>query len=366
MNEMVESPFARTGIVETAGARQDQSRELADMQVSYLMAQQFPRDEVKAMDKILLAFTRTLLAEKSQYEYSRGGTDIRGASIKAMEAIATAWGNIDAAWRERSRGVDVRGVPYSEVEAVAVDLQSRTRKRISFIVPHWRDTRQGGYALKDERDIYELCASQAQRRVRACLEAVIPSDVVEAAMQQADATLKAKADTSAEAMAKMVEAFAPFGVTKEQIEKRIQRRLDAITPMQVVTLKRIYASLRDEMSEPSEWFETGAAPAAETEGAPAAERSRTASVKSRMKANAKKNAAPAAKPKESVTNKAAKPDRPAMTYAEVAANLNNAAERKDREAFLIAADLIRNVADEGQQRELQQLYTDLSPRFDDL
>lgn len=257
MNDLVASPFAdrSNAAVDTAGARQDQSRELAEMQVTYLMAQQFPRDQVKAMDRILNAFTRTTLAEKSQYQFSRGGTDIRGPSIRAMEAIAAEWCNVDSAWRERSRGVGPNSVPFSEVEAVAVDLQSRTRKRIAFIVPHWRDTKKGGYILKDERDIYELCANQAQRRVRACLEAVIPGDVVDAAMAQADATLKSKADTSAEAMAKMVEAFAHFGVTKEHIEKRIQRRLDAITAAQVVSLKRIYASLRDEMSEASEWFE---------------------------------------------------------------------------------------------------------------
>ena len=365
MNELVESPFAGKAIAETAGARQDQSREIADLQVTYLMAQQFPRDEVKAMDKILLAFTRTLLAEKSQYEYSRGGTDIRGPSIKAMEAIATAWGNVDAAWRERSRGVDSRGIPYSEVEAVAVDLQSRTRKRISFIVPHWRDTRQGGYALKDERDVYELCANQAQRRVRACLEAVVPSDVVEAAMQQADATLKAKADCSAEAMGKMVDAFAQFGVTKEQIEKRIQRRLDSITPMQVVTLKRIYASLRDEMSTPAEWFEMGdgaGEPAGDGNAPPdagGAGASRTASVKSRIKAaGAKKKAPPptGAKPKAAaaaVSNAPTKKDTRFVTYAEVADALNTAKTGDDANA---AADLIRHVKDERQRGELEGLY----------
>jgi hypothetical protein len=371
MNELVESPFAgRTAVAETAGARQDQSRELADLQVVYTMAERFPRDEVKAWDKIQLAFTRPLLAEKSQYEYSRGGTDIRGASIKAMEAIAGAWGNIDAMWRERSRGVDGRGIPYSEIEAVAIDLQSRTRKRIAFIVPHWRDTRQGGYALKDERDIYELCANQAQRRVRACLEAVIPSDIVEAAMQQADATLKAKADTSPEAMAKMVEAFAPFGVTKEHIEKRIQRRLDAITPMQVVTLKRIYASLRDEMSEPSEWFEMGDAPAAETNGTPAAEGSRTASVKSRMKAGAKKNAPPpAAKPKAGAAGatgaSSTSPKKEAavvMTYAQVAEALNEAMNSDDLNT---AADLIREVKDATQRAELTSLYDARMGDFDE-
>lgn len=263
MNEVVESPFAARAAVaphDSAGARQNQSRELAETQTKYLMAERFPRDEVAAMDRILNAFSRHTLAEKAQYQFARGGSDIAGPSIRAAEAIAQQWGNMDSGWRELQRGMDASGVPYSEVEAFCVDLQSRNSKRLTFIVRHWRDTKQGGYKLKDERDIYELCANQAQRRLRACILASIPGDVTEAAMQQAEVTLKAKADTSPEAMAKMLEAFAPFGVTKEHIEKRIQRRLDAITPAQVVSLKRIYASLRDDMSTPAEWFDMGEAP----------------------------------------------------------------------------------------------------------
>lgn len=257
MNDLVASPFASrsTAVADTAGARQDQSRELAETQVKYLMAQQFPRDEIANMDKILNAFTRPTLAEQSQYQFSRGGTDISGPSIRAAEAMAQKWGNMDQGFRERSRGIGADGVPFSEVEAFCVDLESRTSKRLQFIVRHWRDTKQGGYKLKDERDIYELCANQAQRRVRACILSQIPGDVIDAAMAQASATLKTKADTSPEAMDKMVVAFEPYGVTKEHIEKRIQRRLDAIQPAQVVSLKRIYASLRDGMSTASEWFD---------------------------------------------------------------------------------------------------------------
>ncbi|MEX3690644.1 hypothetical protein AB3X91_16025 [Paraburkholderia sp. BR14263] len=365
MNDMVESPFgsARREVSETAGARQDQSRELADMQVNYLMAQQYPRDQVKAMDRILNAFTRPSLAEKSQYEFARGGTEIRGPSIKAMEAIACEWKNIDASWRERSRGVDARGIPYSELEAFAVDLEGRVRKRIGFIVPHWRDTRQGGYALKDERDIYELCANQAQRRVRACLEAIIPGDVVDAAMAQADATLKAKADTTPESIAKMLDAFAPFRVTKEQIEKRIQRRLDSITPAQMVSLKRIYASLRDEMSEPSEWFEAVDAPAAAAPAADAAAAgSRTENVKSSMRAGAKKKDAPAADKakKERVDTAPQGTGAPTVTCAEVAAALN---EADSRDKLDEAADFIQYVKEPAQRDELHDLYHDRTAEF---
>lgn len=240
---------------ETAGARQSQSRELAETQAKYMMAQHFPRDVVANMDKILNAFTRPALAEKSQYQFARGGSDIVGPSIRAAEAIAQQWGNMEFGFREVSRGTGEDGVPYSEVEAFATDLENRNRRPLQFIVKHWRDTKSGGYKLKDERDVYELIANQAQRRVRACIIAMIPGDVIDAAMQQAEVTLRTKADTSPEAMVKMVEAFAVFGVTREHIEKRIQRRLDAIQPAQVVMLKRVYASLRDDMSSPGDWFD---------------------------------------------------------------------------------------------------------------
>ncbi len=256
MNDLVQSPFgAASNQVATSGTQQAQSRELAETQVRYVMAQRFPRDAVANMDRILNAFTRPTLAEKAQYQFARGGSDISGPSIRAAEAVAQQWGNLDQGFRELSRGIDAGGVPFSEVEAYCTDLESRSSKRLQFIVKHWRDTKSGGYKLKDERDIYELIANQAQRRVRACILAMVPGDVIDAAMEQANTTLHAKADTSQEAMQKMVEAFGPFGVTKGHIEKRIQRRLEAIQPAQVVTLKRIYASLRDEMSAAADWFE---------------------------------------------------------------------------------------------------------------
>ncbi|CAG9265709.1 conserved hypothetical protein [Burkholderia diffusa] len=353
MSDLVESSFAGQKVMETAGARQDQSRELADLQVNYLMARQFPRDPILAMDRILMAFTRVTLAEKSQYQFARGGTDIRGPSIKAMQAIATEWGNLDIGWRERSRGIDARGVPFSEIEAYCADLETRTRKRIAFIVPHWRDRsdgKGGGLLLESERDIYEQCANMAQRRLRACIEGLIPADVIERAMAQADATLHANADTSTDAMTKMVAAFAPFDVTKEMIEHRIQRRLDAITAAQVVNLKRIYASLRDGMSTAAEWFDrpTGGR-AANTEG-----ESRTAAVKSRMRTRRNARGPREAEP--------SKRDNSRPTYSDIAAALKKA---KTLDALNTAADLIRGIPDEAQRTELEQLYRVRASDIDD-
>ncbi len=257
MNEVVDSPFAgRTAVAtEGAGSRQLQARENSEVMAMAMMAKRFPRDQIAACDRIRNAFTRVTLAEKAQYQFARGGTDIIGPSIHAAQAMSQQWGNMSNGWREVSRSVGQDGVGVSEVEAYCVDYESTNRESIQFVVRHWRDTKKGGYALKDERDIYELCANQAQRRKRACILAQIPSDVTEMAMDQASVTLRTSADTSVEAMKKMVEAFAAFGVSKEHIEKRIQRRLETIQPAQVIALKRVYASLRDDMSVPGDWFE---------------------------------------------------------------------------------------------------------------
>lgn len=343
MNEVVESPFAARAAIaphDSAGSRQNQSRELAETQTKYLMAERFPRDEVAAMDRILNAFSRPTLAEKAAYQFARGGSDIAGPSIRAAEAIAQQWGNMDSGWRELQRGVDATGVPFSEVEAFCVDLQSRNSKRLQFIVRHWRDTKSGGYKLKDERDIYELCANQAQRRLRACILASIPGDVTEAAMQQSEVTLKAKADTSPEAMHKMVEAFGTFGVTKEHIEKRIQRRLDAIQPAQVVSLKRIYASLRDDMSTARDWFEMGdEPPPADATGSLDAVRAAAAAKKG-------KAAAPA------TTKPAAGSVSMAPPTFDVPTTLAKIKAATDREVLALMLDEFRDMAEGADKQAL--------------
>lgn len=232
----------------------EEQRAVQEVQAALVIAKRFPRDERECLDRILNTCTRESLAAVAVYQYARGGTDITGPSIRLAEAIAQQWGNIDFGFRELSRG-ESNGKTYSEVQAFAWDMENNTRRSLQFRVNHWRDTRSGGYALKDERDIYELIANQSQRRVRACILAVVPGDVADRAVHQCEATMQASADTSPEATKKLLEAFGVIGVSKAQIEKRIQRRIDAITAAQVVQLRKIYSSIKDGMSNADEWFE---------------------------------------------------------------------------------------------------------------
>jgi hypothetical protein len=233
-----------------AVAQSDQQRAIAEVQAAMMIARMNPRDPIAAMDRILNACTRPTLADAAVYQYSRGGSDVSGPSIRLAEAMAQQWGNFQFGIRELEQRNG-----ESTVQAFAWDVETNTRREVTFQVPHIRHTRQGSKRLEDPRDIYEMVANQGARRLRACILAVIPGDVTEAAVSQCETTMKAKADTSPEAVQKMLTAFAEFGVTREQIEKRIQRHLDAIQPAQIVALKKVYASLRDGMSVAADWFD---------------------------------------------------------------------------------------------------------------
>jgi hypothetical protein len=258
MNEITNqsNPFQSSPVATrpTAGnnavANTDSNRAIAEVQAAMMIARMNPRDPVEAMDRILNACCRSSLAEVAVYQYARGGSDISGPSIRLAEAIAQSWGNLQFGIRELSQGNG-----ESTVQAFAWDVETNTRREVTFQIPHKRHTKKGSYQLEDPRDIYELVANQGARRLRACILAVIPGDVTEAAVNQCELTMKSKADTSPDAIKKMVEAFSAFGVTSGQIEQRIQRRLEAISPAQIISMKKIYSSLRDGMSVPADWFE---------------------------------------------------------------------------------------------------------------
>jgi len=268
-----------------AVAESSAQREAQEVQAMMVIAKRFPRDQVQAMDRILQACTRPTLAEGALYSYNRGGSDVTGPSIRLAEAIAQNWGNLQFGIRELSQANG-----ESTVEAFAWDIENNTRQVKVFQVPHIRYTRSGSKRLEDPRDVYELVANQGARRLRACILGVIPGDVVESAVRQCETTLTASADTSPDAVKKMVDAFGQYGITREQIEKRIQRRLDTITPALMVQMKKIYASLRDGMSAPGDWFDA-LQPAANTAAAEAG-KSKTETLKNKLGAG-KKQAEPA-------------------------------------------------------------------------
>lgn len=223
--------------------------EVARVQAQAVLAKQFPRDEKEAADKIINAFARPSLAQVSMYEYARGGTPITGLSIKAAHEMIRLWRNCDYGITGITRGRD-----STEVEVCCWDLETNTKVNKIFMVPHYRDTKHGRRKLEDERDIYELIANMASRRIRACILEMIPHDIQDAVKDQIAQTMQANFQITPEYIKGILKAFEAVGVTKSQIENFLQRRIDSITPAQSVRLNTIYNSIKDGMSQPEEWF----------------------------------------------------------------------------------------------------------------
>lgn len=240
-----------------------QTREMAEAIAAMQMAKFAPRDVVAARDRILNACTRPKLAEGACYTYNRGGTDVTGPSIRLAEMLAQNWGNMSFGIRELEQRNG-----ESTCEAFAWDMETNARQTKVFQVPHIRHTRKGDTRLTDPRDIYELVANNGARRLRACILGIIPGDIVEEAVEACDKTMATRFKVTPERVRKMLDAFAQYGVTKEQIEARVQCHVDAIKPAQLANLGKIINSIKDGMSQAADWFEKTAAKPADDAAKP--------------------------------------------------------------------------------------------------
>lgn len=226
------------------------SRQAQEVQAAMVVAKRFPRDENRAFARIIQSCQRRSLAERAIYEYPRGGERVTGASIRLAEAMAQNWGNLDYGFTElESRGGE------SVVMAYCWDLETNTRQTKIFTVPHVRQTKRGVVALTDPRDIYEIVANQAARRVRACVLGVIPGDIVDAALEQCNKTLSNGGEPVVDRVRKMVTAFqTDFSIPKECLEQYIGCKTEAFTVQAVVRLGNVYNALKEGRAKREDYF----------------------------------------------------------------------------------------------------------------
>ena len=144
MNEMIQNNDDLMPAVQNFGGIVgiEQSRAVAEVQASIVLAKANPRNEMLAEKKILSACKRQVLAEGASYSFKRGGEVVTGPSIRLAEVLARYWGNLNYGFREIGRGAD-----YSEIEAFAYDFETNVKVSRTFQIKHWRDKKNGGAAI---------------------------------------------------------------------------------------------------------------------------------------------------------------------------------------------------------------------------
>ena len=228
------------------------SRAIAEAQGKLVIAKRFPRDEVAAYNRVAQACQRKGIAEKAFYSYSRGGSTVSGPTIRFAEELARCWGNIDYGIKELSQDNG-----KSEMQAYAWDLETNAQSVQNFTNPHIREVGGKAKVLTSQRDIYEINANMGARRLRSRILAILPNDLVDMAIAECKKTLAGNNEEPLiDRVKKMVVAFAKYGVTQEQIEKRLNHKIETMTADDFVDFTGIYNAIKNGESKAADWFES--------------------------------------------------------------------------------------------------------------
>ena len=255
--------------------------EVAKVQAQCLIAINNPRSLLNVENRVNSLCESVYVAKEAEYEYTRGTQRISGPTIKLMSSIAQCYGNITSGWKEVSRTKD-----KSKVIAFAWDIENNFKYDLEFEVPLFRETK-APYGSKgtirtllaSDRDIYEHVANFAARRVRKCIESVIPRYLIDMALEKCKETLIAKIDVKGE-IKKIVNWLKSYqNIDLEQLEEKLGMKYDAFGNIQYTTLAKWSNALRDGTGKKEDLFPNKEVKNSNVEGVQAEQKAKNASIK---------------------------------------------------------------------------------------
>lgn len=256
MSDVVTADQIRQQANRVSGASQatniEQSRAVEEVRAMVLVAKHAPRDEARAMAQAMQSCGQKAVADRAFFSFSRGGGNVNGESIHLATELARCWGNIDYGIMELARD-DNAG--HTEMLAFAWDLETNTKSRQTFIVPHVRDTKNGKKPLTDIRDIYENNANNGARRLRECIFRVLPPYLKVAASQKCREVLeRGQGDQPLPArIAEAIEHYTKIGVSLDRLEAKHGPN-SKWTPVEIANLQITYQSIRQGETTAEEAF----------------------------------------------------------------------------------------------------------------
>ena len=229
-------PSDRTAVSHTAAI--EQHRAAMEVQAAVVVAQNVPRDMMRAEGEMQDACGRLALANRAFYSVPNRGS---GPSVHLARELARIWGNLQYGVHELRRD-DEAGM--SEVQAFAWDVQTNTRSTRTFQVPHQKMAGGKRRALVDLNDVYLNNQNVGARAVRECIYTVLPVSYVETAMDLCRATIQnGDGVPLPDRIEQMVTAFAKLGVKQAALETRLAKKRGQWDAGDVASASVVYTSL---------------------------------------------------------------------------------------------------------------------------
>lgn len=232
----------------------EEGANIAEIQAKMILARNFPRDLERCMANIVFECKNKKLAEKAMYEFPRGDSVVRGPSIRLVECVARHFGNILSGVKEISTSADGR---KATVKSFCWDLESNFADEKIFEVEYTRTVKKSGipttYPITDPRDRYEMLANMGARRKRACVQAIIPTYIIDEAMEVCQETLEnaIKQENAAKSIedirANMLEAFKSIAnwITEADFETVCGKPFNTLNTKDIVKLRNLFNAAKD-------------------------------------------------------------------------------------------------------------------------
>jgi hypothetical protein len=220
----------------------EQARAVAEVAAAVRVAQEFPRDVTRAIDRMRQACQQRALADRAFYAVPRAGGRVEGSTVHLARELAACWGNVDYGIRELRRDDDAG---MSEMLAWAWDQETNVRSSRSFVVPHARMAGRGRdktrERLIDLGDIANNNNSVAARAVRETIFTVLPVWFRVEAEETAARTLAGDGAASKTLAQQASDAAAHFesqwNVARAQLEERLGRPASHWTVQDLAALR---------------------------------------------------------------------------------------------------------------------------------
>jgi hypothetical protein len=246
------------------------------IQAGYVMAFRKPRNSDDARQRILKSCKRPKFAERVQYSKPVGGSVIQGPSIRFAELAVREWGNIACDIQCVYEDDNVR---RSKVFMTDLETNTTFAKEITIKKTVERKNAKGREVIGDRtntfgKKVYIVIATddELHNKEAALISKVvrneglrlIPSDVIDEAIDTANETLKKgiKSDPDA-AKKKILDAFGDLGVTPSDIEQYLGHSTDRIALKEIENLRHIYETIREGDSTWEEYCSVESPPKAE-------------------------------------------------------------------------------------------------------
>uniref|UniRef100_A0A6M3KTZ6 Uncharacterized protein n=1 Tax=viral metagenome TaxID=1070528 RepID=A0A6M3KTZ6_9ZZZZ len=241
----------------------------ARIQSAYVVAINRPRDVDQSRDRILHACKRPGFAERVEFSKPVGGKQIKGPSIRFAELALREWGNImtdvmviyedDQIRRTKVMVVDLEtNSSFSKEIQIQKTVERKSTKDREVVGERTNTAGEKVYIVKATDDeMHNKEAAAISKALRNEGLRIIPSDIVDEAMDTAKRTLADRDKKDPDAVKKaLLDAFSEIGVKPKDIQKYLKHSTDAITPVELQDLRGMYRAIKDGEAKWAEYVDT--------------------------------------------------------------------------------------------------------------